>query len=120
MKIHVWDEMPWEAVAPLVARRFITGVNEMVAQVSLKKGAVVPEHTHESEQISSVLTGALRFRIGGSDTVLRAGQALVIPPQAPHEVTALEDTLTYDIFSPIRYDWLNGTDDYFRKPREQD
>jgi quercetin dioxygenase-like cupin family protein len=43
------------------------------------------------------------------------GQVLLIPSNVPHSAVALEDTLDLDIFSPIRHDWLNKTDDYLRK-----
>jgi hypothetical protein len=31
----------------------------------------------------------------------------------PHQAEALEDTFELDLFSPIRKDWLDGTDHYF-------
>ena len=115
MKLHSWNDMEWEAVTDEISRKVITGRNEMVAQIQLKKDAVVPEHSHVSEQISYVVEGALRFSIGGEELVLRAGELVVIPPNVPHSAVALEDTLDVDIFSPIRQDWLDGTDTYFRR-----
>jgi len=38
--------------------QIICGDKAMVAQVFLAKGAVVPEHHHESEQITYILEGA--------------------------------------------------------------
>ena len=88
----------------------------MLAQVYLKKGAVVPRHSHENEQLTYILEGALRFRIGENlerEVVVKAGEVLVLPSHVPHEAEALEDTLDVDVFSPPRQDWLDGTDDYF-------
>jgi len=115
MKIHTWKEMPWEQVTHDISRRIITGVNEMVSQVYLKKDALVPEHSHISEQISYIVEGTLKFWVGGEELILRAGQLLVIPPNVPHKALALEDTLDIDIFSPIRQDWLEHTDTYFQR-----
>ena len=115
MKVVTWDEMPWEVVTRGISRKIISGTNEMIAHVFLKKGAVVPEHSHVSEQITYILEGSLKFRIGGEEIVVSAGQVLVIPPNVPHEAVALEETLDVDIFSPIRHDWLDGTDSYFRR-----
>ncbi len=115
MKVLTWNEMPWEKVTSDISRKIISGTNEMIAHVLLKKGAIVPEHSHVSEQITYILEGALRFRIEGRELVVSAGQVLVIPPNVPHTAIALEDTLDVDIFSPIRQDWLDGTDDYFHK-----
>ncbi len=115
MKVMTWNEMTWENVTSGISRKIISGTNEMIAQVLLKKGAIVPEHSHVSEQISYILEGALKFQIGGEELVISAGQVLVIPPNVPHQAIALEDTLDVDIFAPIRQDWLNGTDTYFHR-----
>jgi quercetin dioxygenase-like cupin family protein len=115
MNVVTWNQMPWEVVTPGISRKIISGANEMIAHVYLKKDAIVPEHSHVSEQITYILEGSLKFRIGGEEIVVSAGQVLVIPPNMPHEAVALEDTLDVDIFSPIRRDWLDGTDSYFRR-----
>ena len=39
---------------------------------------------------------------------------VAIPPNAPHLVEALEDSLATDLFSPIREDWIRGDDAYLR------
>jgi quercetin dioxygenase-like cupin family protein len=46
---------------------------------------------------------------------VRAGEVLIIPSYVPHSALALEDTIGIDVFSPIRQDWLDGTDTYLRK-----
>ena len=115
MKIHSWKDMSWEEVTDGISRKIITGVNEMIAHVHLKKDALVPEHSHVSEQISYILEGSLRFWVGGEELVVRAGEVLVIPPNVPHKALALEDTIDVDIFSPIRQDWLDHTDTYFHR-----
>ncbi|GAC1446662.1 MAG: hypothetical protein NVSMB56_07480 [Pyrinomonadaceae bacterium] len=96
----------------------ITGDRMMLAHVYLKKGCIVPKHSHENEQITYILEGALRFWIGedeGEQIVVGAGEVLHIPSNVPHKAEALEDTLDVDIFSPPRQDWLDKTDDYLRR-----
>lgn len=115
-----WDDMPREQVAPDIGRRLITGERMMLAHVYLDRGSIVPKHAHENEQITYILQGALRFRLGedgGEEVTVRAGEVLHIPSNLPHTAEALEDTLDVDIFSPPRQDWLDGTDDYLRAPR---
>jgi len=116
---HVkWDDLPWEEVTDVISRRLVTGERMMLAQVYLRKGAVVPKHSHENEQLTYILEGALRFRIGENlerEVVVRAGEVLVLPSHVPHEAEALEDTLDVDVFSPPRQDWLDGTDSYFHR-----
>ena len=116
-RLHRWEDMPKEALNPLLARRPVTGERIMLAHVYLKKGCIVPTHSHENEQLTYVLDGALRFWLGedGKDErVIRSGEVLVIPSHLPHKAEALEDTLDVDIFSPPRQDWLDKTDDYLR------
>ena len=113
-----WDDMPRETVNPLLDRRLITGERIMLAHVYLKKGCVVPRHSHENEQLTYVLEGALHFWLGedeSEEVVVRAGEVLTIPSNLPHKAVALEDTLDVDIFSPPREDWLAGTDAYLRR-----
>ncbi|HEY2163175.1 MAG TPA: cupin domain-containing protein [Gemmatimonadaceae bacterium] len=115
---YKWDEIPRETVSPLLDRKLITGDRMMLAHVYLKKGCIVPKHTHENEQLTYILEGALRFWIGEDESqqlVVRAGEVLHIPSMVPHKAEALEDTLDVDIFDPPRQDWLNKTDSYLRK-----
>jgi len=112
-----WNDMPREKVNEQLSRRLITGDRLMLAHVYLKKGCVVPRHSHENEQVTYVLDGALRFLVGddgANEIVVRAGEVLHLPANVPHEAHALEDTLDVDVFSPPREDWLNKTDAYLR------
>jgi quercetin dioxygenase-like cupin family protein len=114
MEHYTWDSMEMEVLSPTISRKIISGEKAMVAQVFLAKGAVVPEHHHESEQITYILEGALQFEIEGKAIVVSKGQVLRIPSHVPHRAVALEDTLDLDIFSPIRHDWLIKDDQYLR------
>lgn len=114
--LHRWDDMPKEQLNAQLQRRMITGDRVMITHIYLKKGCVVPRHAHENEQITYVLDGALRFKLGEDQQVeVRSGEVLVIPSNLPHSAEALEDTLDVDIFDPPRRDWLDGTDSYLRK-----
>jgi len=109
-----WADIPEEPLNPLLSRKLITGDRIMMSHVILKKGSVVPAHKHENEQITYILSGALKFEVNGKDIVLREGDVLHIPSNVVHSAVALEDTLDLDVFSPPRQDWLDGTDDYLR------
>lgn len=116
--LHRWDDMAKERVTDLLSRRLITGERMMLAHVYLDKGCIVPRHSHENEQITYILEGALHFWLGEDEqeqVVVRAGEVLLIPANLPHKAEALEDTLDVDIFSPPRQDWLDKTDDYLRQ-----
>jgi quercetin dioxygenase-like cupin family protein len=113
-----WDDLPREQLSPLIGRRLVTGERMMIAHVYLDEGAVVPKHEHDNEQLTYILQGCLRFKLGddGSQVVeVRAGEVLHIPSGQPHEAVALEDTLDVDVFAPPRQDWLDGSDAYLRE-----
>jgi quercetin dioxygenase-like cupin family protein len=110
-----WESIPLEPMSDVISRKLFTGEKAMVAQVFLKKDAVVPLHSHESEQITYILTGALKFELQGKEVTVHAGQVLHIPSWVPHRAVALEDTLDLDIFSPLREDWLKKDDEYLRR-----
>ena len=115
MEVFSWEKVRKEALNEKISRKVIWGEKITMAQLFIAKGGVVPLHHHENEQFSSVLAGTLRFELEGQEIVARQGDVLHIPSNVPHRVVALEDSLVLDVFSPIRADWLSGTDDYLRQ-----
>ncbi len=113
-----WEDLPKEAVSPMLDRRLITGDRMMIAHVYLKQGCIVPKHSHENEQITYILEGELKFWIGEDESQIvhvKAGEVLTIPSNVPHKAEALVDTLDVDVFNPPRQDWIDKTDSYLRK-----
>ena len=115
MSHHRWTDVPNEQINESIARRFITGDSVTVGRFELKQGGVVPVHSHANEQISMVISGALLFRIDGRETIVKAGEVMQIPGHVAHQVEVLEDTVVVDVFSPVRQDWIDKTDTYFRR-----
>lgn len=111
-----FNTMPVEQLNPLIDRQMVWGERGMLARIILRKGAIVPRHSHENEQITYVLDGALRFTLGdGRVITVGSGEVLVIPSNMPHQAEALVDTIDLDVFSPPRADWIAGADAYLRK-----
>ena len=115
MELYNWDQLPAEQMNPKVVRKVVRSGQMTIARLQIQKDAVVPEHSHINEQVANVEKGSLLFHIGGVDQVVGAGESLVIPPNVPHGVVALEDTLVTDIFTPRREDWIAGDDAYLRR-----
>ncbi|MFY9726106.1 MAG: cupin domain-containing protein [Bryobacteraceae bacterium] len=115
MEHYTWDEMEKEPLSEKASRQYVTGKKAMMARIFFKKGALVPTHQHESEQITYILEGALLFRLEGKEVTVSKGQVLLIPSNVPHSAEALEDTLDLDVFSPIRQDWIDKDDAYLRR-----
>ena len=108
VRVHRWDEIALEKITEMISQKIIAGEREMLAQIYLKRGAQVPVHAHDSEQMTYILQGALRFLVEGEEIIVREGEVLHIPSRIPHQAEALEDTFELDVFSPIRRDWLPG------------
>lgn len=102
-------------MSPRVGRKVIHSERMTVARLELQKGAVVPEHSHENEQIAMVQEGAIKFFMEGKELIVSGGEVLTIPPNVPHGVEVLEDSVVLDLFTPPRADWIRGDDAYLRK-----
>jgi quercetin dioxygenase-like cupin family protein len=109
-----WHTIPLEELNPLLQRQFVVGQEIMLARVLLKKGCIVPEHSHHNEQLTYILDGALKFWIEGREIVVHSGEVLCIPAHMPHKAEALEDTVDLDVFTPPRADWIEKKDQYLR------
>ena len=110
-----WKTMEVEKLNETISRQMISGENATLSQLLLKRGAVVPRHSHINEQYSWIASGALKFVFDDREIVVSAGEVLLIPPHAPHLVEALEDTVDIDFFAPRREDWIRKEDAYLRR-----
>ena len=76
----------------MVARKVITIGSSSLTQIYLKKGAVVPTHSHSTEIAVYVLQGALRTHLDREDVTVREGEVLIVPAGVPHQAESLDDT----------------------------
>src|SRR5678810_508064 len=111
ISLHRWDEIALEKITEMISRKIVSGEREMLAQIYLKRGALVPLHAHESEQMTYILQGALRFLVDGEEIIVREGEVLHIPSHLPHQAEALEDTLELDVFSPVSAELMQAADE---------
>ena len=106
------DAPATETLSPLISRQVLHGAQSTFVKWTMKKGAVVPVHSHPNEQITWFLTGSAEVYSQGRKFTMRAGEIMIIPPNVPHEFHFLEDTIDIDIFAPQRQDWIDGTASY--------
>src|SRR5215211_5212247 len=93
-----WDEVPLEKVNDMLDRKLITGDRMMIAHVYLKKDCVVPKHSHENEQLTYILEGALLFTLGEEqyiEVTVSAGEVLHLPSNYPHMAVGLEGRVAF-------------------------
>lgn len=115
MKQTTWEKIETEKLSDTITRQMLNGDHSTLARVFLSRGAFVPRHAHPNEQISMILSGALKFVFDDGELVVRAGEFLLIPPHVAHAAEALEDTVDLDFFAPRRDDWIRKEDAYLRR-----
>ena len=110
-----WEKMGTEQMNEKITREMISGQDATVARVILSRGAIVPRHSHRSEQYTMIVAGALKFVFDDGEMVVHPGEVLLIPAHLPHAAEALEDTIDIDFFAPPRQDWITKNDSYLRQ-----
>jgi quercetin dioxygenase-like cupin family protein len=102
-----WDEMDWTHVREGVERKAFSGEGATIALNRLMPGHAPRPHAHPHEQIAYILSGRIRFYVGGDEHVLGPGSVLRIPPNVEHwgEVVGDEPVLNLDVFTPRRAEY---------------
>jgi quercetin dioxygenase-like cupin family protein len=86
--------------------RSVTSELVTLALIELDPNAVVPEHSHENEQVGFLVQGSMTFTIGGEVGEVVAGSSWRILANVPHSVVAgPEGAVLVEVFSPPRHDW---------------
>jgi quercetin dioxygenase-like cupin family protein len=92
----------WEGVVG----RAVEGERVTLAVIELDPDSLVPEHSHENEQLGVLVSGLLEFRIGDETRRVGPGGTWSIPASVPHEVQAgPEGAVAVEVFVPARSDW---------------
>jgi len=101
--------------------RAVHGERVTLSLIELDPDTVVPEHSHENEQLGILIEGTLTFRIGDETRELGPGATWRILANVPHAVTtgALGAVLV-EVFSPVRDDWQAHELQPPRQPRWPD
>jgi len=105
--LYQLDDTVKEVMSDKITRQYIMGAQSMIVKWTLLKGAFITMQIHQSEQITWITKGSVKVLSQGKVFTVKAGGVIIIPPNVPHEFTALEDTIDIDFFSPEREDWIN-------------
>lgn len=114
---YEWEDFPLREISYLKGRpeaskllvRIMSSARMMVTQINAKKGAFVPLHHHEAEQIILVLKGQIRGTTGKeAPQMIGPGGIWVVPSNTPHRVEYVEDTEAIEVVSPPRMDNFVG------------
>ena len=109
-QITTWDEFPIVEYVPGVLRQAVSGEKTMMTRIVYRGGVVIPEHSHEAEQIMLIESGRLWAKVGEEESEVGPGSLLIIPSNWIHAFRQLteEDVVFYECFAPIRLEYLVG------------
>ena len=94
-----------EMMAGVTRRTLGTTDEAMMCEFRMRKGAIVPEHSHMNDQVGYVVSGKVEMTIGSETTIMTTGESYAIPGGVMHGLVILEDTVLIDAFSPPRNDY---------------
>lgn len=99
-------ELPATEMLPGVTRRAVYLEDLMLTFIDFEPGAVVPEHHHPHQQITWIVSGAMRFTLDGEVQELQAGDGVLVAPDVTHSAVILEQPCrAIDAWHPIREDY---------------
>ena len=100
------EEWAIEKHKGVFSRMLVEGENMTVMWTRWEPGAVAPSHTHPHEQVAVCLAGEITFTLNGEDALVKAGEFIHIPCNAPHAERneGTVDAVLTDFFSPVRED----------------
>ncbi|MFN4146633.1 MAG: cupin domain-containing protein [Runella sp.] len=101
-----FEHLPYIEVFEGFKAQFIHTPNSTLGLWQITKGAVLPVHSHIHEQLTQVVEGQFELTIDGQTKVYHPGDLAIIPSNVVHSGVALTDCLLYDVFTPVREDYL--------------
>ena len=109
-QITTWDEFPTVEYVKGVLRQTVSGEKVMVTRIVYQGGVVIPEHSHEAEQIMLVVSGRLWAKVARRGEGGRAGldpdHPVQLGPRLPPAGRRGRRVLRG--FAPIRLEYLVG------------
>ena len=70
-------------------------------------GSKFPEHSHEADQVTVVVSGNIVFNVSGDHVELGPGETAYLPGGSPHSASVPEDgepVVSINVFHPPRKD----------------
>ena len=84
----------------------VHGEKTLMGQFKIAKGSVIPAHSHPHEQTGIMISGKVRFNVGGDIIEVEAGDSWCLTGGVEHSSEALMDSVIVEVFSPVREDYL--------------
>ncbi|MBI9045953.1 MAG: cupin domain-containing protein [Anaerolineaceae bacterium] len=79
--------------------------NVTITYWDFEPGALIPAHAHSHEQVTILLDGEFRMKVGDETEVMKGGSFVTIQPDEEHSGEALSTCKLMDVFYPVREDF---------------
>ena len=87
-------------------KTLVYGDKTLMTEFVLRKGSILPLHTHPHEQTGYLVKGTICLLIGQEEYNANVGDSWCIPANTKHGAKILEDSVAIEVFSPVREDYL--------------
>ncbi len=82
------------------------GKKTLLSEFKIKKGAVLPNHSHPHEQTGYLVSGKMTLIINGEEFNAEPGDSWCIHGDIEHGAKVHEDSIAIEVFSPVREEYL--------------
>ncbi len=87
-------------------KTLVYGEKTLMTEFLLKKGSVLPRHSHPHEQTGYLVKGRIRLSVGSEEYDVEQGDSWCISCDVEHGAEIVEDAIAIEVFSPVREDYL--------------
>ncbi|MBN1437540.1 MAG: cupin domain-containing protein [Sedimentisphaerales bacterium] len=98
------------ALEGIERKTLVYGQETLMTEFLLKAQSTLPQHSHPQEQTGYLVKGRMRLTIGGEEFDVEVGDSWCIPGGVEHGAEIIEDSVAIEVFSPVRADYLPGTE----------
>jgi len=94
------------AIEGIEQKTLVYGEKTLMSEFLLKKGSLLPKHSHPHEQTGYLVNGRIRLSVGSEEYDVTPGDSWCIPSGVEHGAEIIEDSVAIEVFSPVREDYL--------------
>lgn len=89
----------------ITQKTLVYGEKTLMTEFHLKRGSVLPRHSHPHEQTGYLVSGKIRLQIEDQTFDCGPGDSWCVAGDAQHGADILKDAVAIEVFSPVREDY---------------
>lgn len=96
----------WSPLEGIEQKTLVHGEHTLMVEFRLRKGTLLPLHSHPHEQSGYLVQGGMQLTIGTLSHEVLPGDSWCIPGGVSHGAKVSEDSVAVEVFSPVREEYL--------------